>query len=331
MPIKIPQIEIEELKKELKNKKYKKILIQSAEGLIESIPQVMEYIDDNDSYEFFFDGEPCYGACDIPLYYKKLNIDCIIHLGHNDFGFKKKISDFPIIFLPVTIEIDVRRAVSDISKFIPNEWKNIGMATTVQHLKYLQLISELLLENNREKRFFIHQTGQILGCNYSNVRELDDIDGTILIAGGDFHAKQLPIYTKKPVLRYDPFALATKLFGKEYYNKFFAQRYAMITKAKLAKEWGILVSTKVGQLNIGQSNQASLLLKKNNLKSMIITAKNLDPNYLMNFTFVDAWVNTACPRLATDDYSRFNKPIISLEELKIVLGEKNWEEYIEEF
>jgi len=39
---------------------------------------------------------------------------------------------------------------------------------------------------------------------------------------------------------------------------------------------------------------------------------------------VDAFVNTACPRLA-EDFVHFNKPVISIDEFEVVLGEWSWE------
>jgi 2-(3-amino-3-carboxypropyl)histidine synthase len=40
---------------------------------------------------------------------------------------------------------------------------------------------------------------------------------------------------------------------------------------------------------------------------------------------VDAFVNTACPRLA-EDFIHFKKPVISAMEFEVVLGERAWED-----
>ncbi|MCK5310177.1 MAG: diphthamide synthesis protein, partial [Thermoplasmata archaeon] len=42
---------------------------------------------------------------------------------------------------------------------------------------------------------------------------------------------------------------------------------------------------------------------------------------------LDAWISTACPRLAIDDYSTYEKPILTPIELEILLGKRAWEEY----
>ncbi len=46
---------------------------------------------------------------------------------------------------------------------------------------------------------------------------------------------------------------------------------------------------------------------------------------LIDFYPVDAFVNTACPRIAIDDAVRYRKPLITPFELEVALGEKQWE------
>jgi 2-(3-amino-3-carboxypropyl)histidine synthase len=46
----------------------------------------------------------------------------------------------------------------------------------------------------------------------------------------------------------------------------------------------------------------------------------------MEFPTIDAYVNTACPRLSLDDASRFRKPVLTPNEALVVAGELTWEE-----
>ena len=43
---------------------------------------------------------------------------------------------------------------------------------------------------------------------------------------------------------------------------------------------------------------------------------------------VDAFVNTACPRVA-EDFVHFEKPVLSAKEFEVVLGERSWEDIAE--
>jgi 2-(3-amino-3-carboxypropyl)histidine synthase len=43
---------------------------------------------------------------------------------------------------------------------------------------------------------------------------------------------------------------------------------------------------------------------------------------------LDAFVSTACPRLAIDDYLRFRKPMLTPIELEVALGARKWDDYL---
>jgi 2-(3-amino-3-carboxypropyl)histidine synthase len=42
---------------------------------------------------------------------------------------------------------------------------------------------------------------------------------------------------------------------------------------------------------------------------------------------LDAFLVTACPRIAIDDANMYKKPLLTPEELLIVLDTKRWEDY----
>jgi 2-(3-amino-3-carboxypropyl)histidine synthase len=46
----------------------------------------------------------------------------------------------------------------------------------------------------------------------------------------------------------------------------------------------------------------------------------------MEFPSIDAFVNTACPRISLDDAARFRKPILTVNEALVVVGKLSWEE-----
>jgi 2-(3-amino-3-carboxypropyl)histidine synthase len=51
------------------------------------------------------------------------------------------------------------------------------------------------------------------------------------------------------------------------------------------------------------------------------------PEQLLAFK-VDAYVNTACPRITIDDSERFHVPVLTPQEFEIVLGERKWEPFV---
>jgi 2-(3-amino-3-carboxypropyl)histidine synthase len=50
------------------------------------------------------------------------------------------------------------------------------------------------------------------------------------------------------------------------------------------------------------------------------------PEVLMEFPSIEAYVNTACPRISFDDASKFRKPVLTVNEALVVVGELSWEE-----
>ena len=55
-------------------------------------------------------------------------------------------------------------------------------------------------------------------------------------------------------------------------------------------------------------------LEKQGKKAYIFIDDTLKLNDLENYPFINAWVNTACPRIGTDDIMATNKPLINLRE-----------------
>ncbi|MBO7204879.1 MAG: diphthamide synthesis protein, partial [Candidatus Methanomethylophilaceae archaeon] len=43
---------------------------------------------------------------------------------------------------------------------------------------------------------------------------------------------------------------------------------------------------------------------------------------------VDAYVCTACPRIAMDDALRYDRPMLTPPELEVALGIREWDDYV---
>ena len=67
-------------------------------------------------------------------------------------------------------------------------------------------------------------------------------------------------------------------------------------------------------------------LEENGKTASLFAAREISPEVLMEFPTVDAYVNTACPRVSLDDASKFRKPVLTINEALVVVGEVSWEE-----
>ena len=89
------KVVIEDLEKVLKeiieksNKEKIRILIQLPDGLKPFFDKIYFFIKEkfkNVEVWFWFDSN--YGACDYPFYFKELNFDYLIHIGHSDLFYR---------------------------------------------------------------------------------------------------------------------------------------------------------------------------------------------------------------------------------------------------
>ena len=69
-----------------------------------------------------------------------------------------------------------------------------------------------------------------------------------------------------------------------------------------------------------------ILFAQNGKKAFLLAADLLEPGHLLGIE-VEALVNTACPRIAIDDFAMFPKPLLNPTELLIALGEKSLKEF----
>lgn len=288
-----------------------KILLQFPEGLKQkALELARDY--EKQGHEVFLSASPCYGACDLCLDEARwIDADRIIHFGHN--RFLKTDLPVEVEYIEYKIDIDVQKLAAVLPHI--EKYRNIGLATTVQHIHQFEEMKEFLEKNG--KKVFAEkgsrtERGQVLGCDASTIKKVSDrIDAAVFVGSGIFHP--LAIDLDKPVLVYNPYENSVKELGKEI-EKLKARRKGAIAKALTCKKFGILLSTKPGQFSIAQARKAKQELDKRGFESAIIVANELDPMAVGNFRSFECFVNTACPRMA-DDSERFGKPVLTMEML----------------
>ena len=102
------------------------------------------------------------------------------------------------------------------------------------------------------------------------------------------------------------------------------QRFGLIMEIDNAKTFGILIGEKPGQMRRNLAIRMKRVLEKHGRKGYLLALDHVSPD-LIDFYPVDAFVNTACPRIAIDDSVRYDKPLVTPYELEVALGEKKWE------
>ncbi|MCW4020019.1 MAG: diphthamide biosynthesis enzyme Dph2 [Candidatus Bathyarchaeota archaeon] len=320
------------LKEEILKRGAKRVLVQLPEGLKPEGPRLAAVIEQVGATAII-SADPCYGACDLPLYEaESLGADLIVHYGHTELVKNEEIP-VPTIYMEAKANVDVKTAVEKaIEQLEP--WTRIGLATTVQHIHMLSEARKILEEAG--KMVYIggagqtKYSGQVLGCNYSNVKAVSDrVEAFLFVGGGRFHALGLYLATMKPTIVADPFEKRAYSIDADA-QKIVRRRWAEISEAKEARNFGVVIGLKPGQRNIEAALNLKEALEKRGKTAVLLALREITASALLQFPTIDAYVNTACPRIALNESSFFMKPVLTAREANVVLGKVEWEDLLKE-
>ena len=316
--------EEERVKQEITKLGAKRVLLQFPEGLKPESPRLAKIVEANGALPII-SADPCYGACDVAANEaESLGVDLIVHFGHAKLASSK----IPTVYVEARSTAVVKEAVE---KALPllNKYCEIGLATTVQHLDSLKQAKTILVK--AEKKVIVgncgqmNYPGQVTGCNYSNVKSIaDGVDAFLFVGGGIFHALGIALSTSKPTFVADPYD--NRAFSvNDDAQKILKQRWASIKEATKAKSFGILIGSKPGQRHFEQALRIKELAEKKGRIAYLLTAKEIIPESLLEFPSIDAYVNTACPRISLEAPQKFSKPVLTINEFIVAMGEDSWE------
>jgi 2-(3-amino-3-carboxypropyl)histidine synthase len=101
---------------------------------------------------------------------------------------------------------------------------------------------------------------------------------------------------------------------------------AAIEVARNARTVGILVSSKPGQRGFEVAEELERRLEGVGVKAAIIYLDEVRAEHLNNFTEPQAFIVTACPRIALDGVAGVVRPMLTVLEAQVALGDVTWDE-----
>jgi 2-(3-amino-3-carboxypropyl)histidine synthase len=310
---------------EIKRLKARIVALQVPEGLKKRAYQLAEDIENHAGAEVLLVAEPCFGACDVPSSLFEL-VDAVVHVGHSpipSIRFNK-----PVIFVPARSRVPVN---DQLKKAVGLLKEPVGVLATSQHLEELDDVIEGLESMGMKVKISegdsrISHVGEILGCNYTSATSMmGDVGSYLLIGSGTFHGLGVHLATGKKVVVLDPHLDEPREI-EQTKDKILRQRHAAIEKAEKARSFGIIIGEKVGQRRVRRARELRKLLRWKKKDASLILMDKFDPEKLKALGF-DAYVSTACPRIAIDDVAMYETPLLTPHELEIVLGVRKWENY----
>ena len=318
------QLKVENIIEEIKKIDAHTVGLQFPEGLKIYATLVARQIEDETGAEVIISGDPSFGACDVSDASMKDVVDLLVHFGHTPLHLEYEV---PVLFVEAQFQLDVIPAIKEALNLLEN-YKIIGLVTTTQHLHILDEAAYFL---EKEGKTIIMKEGQgtrkaqVLGCNFSAVEELP-VDVFLYVGSGNFHPLGIKLSTNKTVIIADPYRNEARNID-QFADRILRIRFARITKAREAKKFGIIVSSKKGQLRMELAKNLKSMIHKEGKEAYIIFMDHVSPELLIPFMDLDAFLVTACPRIAIDDAQMYKKPLLTPEELLIVLDKKKWEDY----
>lgn len=294
--------------------------LQFPEGFKRQAFAIAQELEDRTSAVIIVSGNPCFGACDVDMSLKD-SVDILFHFGHSELLDGQD----NVVFIETPAKADIGPVLEMAAVELGSG--TVGLVTTVQHVHQLDRARDFIVSKGitcvvgiGDSR--IRYPGQLLGCNFSAAEV--ECDNYLYIGSGKFHPLGVAVAYGRRVLVADPMMNTVEWVDPE---RVLRQRSGIIAKCLDAVSFGIIISTKVGQDRTGLAGQLGELAKAKDREYIIISLDNVTPDALLQFK-VDAFVNTACPRIAIDDGRRFNAPMLTPVEFEIVLGVRDWDELV---
>ena len=303
---------------------YSSVALQLPEGLKIRATEISEYLSDKTGVDTLIVGLPCYGACD--LYDYKGKTDALVHFGHSPIPSQG--DDPNVMYIESRSDVTLDDSVMDSLKDLPDK---IGLLATVQYLGLIPVVKAILEKNGRKVSVGVGDRriaypGQVLGCNCSSAEAvIDDVDAFLFIGEGDFHPLAAAFGVNKDIIVLNPVTKEVRNMA-ETRDRILRKRFAAIQSASNAQSFLVIVCSKVGQNRSSEADRIIEKIRTHGLKAYKAVLEEINPISLMSYR-VDAYVNTACPRVAMDDSAKYDRPMLTIPELDIVLGDREWADY----
>lgn len=303
---------------------FSSVALQLPEGLKIRANEISDYLSEKTGVDILIIGFPCYGACD--LYNYKGKTDALVHFGHSPIPSQG--DDPNVLYIESRSDASLDDSVIDSLKDLP---ERVGLLATIQYLDLIPRMKDILEGSGRrvsvgrgDKR--IAYPGQVLGCNCSSAESvIDEVDAFLFLGEGDFHPLAAAFGVKKDIIVLNPVTGEVRNMS-ETRDRILRKRFAAIQSASSAQSFLVIICSKVGQDRTAEAERAVERIRSHGLKAYKAVMEEITPMSLAAYR-VDAYVNTACPRVAMDDSAKYDRPMLTLSELEIVLGEKQWADY----
>ncbi|HUH99672.1 MAG TPA: diphthamide biosynthesis enzyme Dph2 [Nitrososphaerales archaeon] len=297
-----------------------RVILNAPGGLLRQTMELMRVVELKYGVQCILVGDSCFGICDtVDKEVEKLGASLALHIGHN--ASVQEVGEYTyLVDAKDDIKFDsvVQRSIPLLSKY-----KRIGLATFSQHLHELGPVKKQFEDAGFEvllgRKNNLLLGSQTFGCDFSTIFEnTERVDAFCYLGQSEFHAVGVAVATGKPTFLLDPYLEEMRDMREEAEER---QKRAILAvyKALDAKVFGVVTGLKEGQMMVGRSKWITKRLQANGRRVVQLAMREVTPDRLAPYTNIEAFVQTACPRISIDGFT-FNKPVLSIPQADALVG-----------
>jgi 2-(3-amino-3-carboxypropyl)histidine synthase len=308
------RIDQEKIFKLIDERRPKGIVVNAPGGLIRQTRDIIENIEAKYGIPCFLIGDSCFGICDtVDGEVEKLDADLALHIGHN------AVVDTVGEYTHLIDAVDDVKFDSVIDKSIPllKQYKRLGLATFSQHLHELEPAKQRLeaagFEVELGKQNNLLFASQTFGCDFSTIYEMSkEVDAICYLGESEFHAVGVALATGKPTYVFDPYLEEIRDMEEEAAIRK-KRSILSVYKALDANVFGVVTGLKEGQKMLPRTRWITKRLEQQGRKVVQLAMRDITPDALAPYRDIQAFVQTACPRISIDGFT-FDRPVLSIPE-----------------
>ncbi len=319
------ELEVGRLLERLASAGASRVLLQLPEGLKRYYPAVADYIGARTGVEVRLDAGPVYGSC-LAAHERPGGYDLVVHVGHDPYPLYAP-RGAKVVYLDLEyVGVDPEEFSGRVEEYLRVAGtRRVAIVTTNQHKRLSGFLRERLETGGFGVAF---GPAVVFGCYVPPELATAGAEAVVVVAGGLFHAIGVGMLVGRTlVVRADPYTRTVGDASREV-SRFVAVRLRRMLDALSARSWGIIVGT-AGQYRPSVVERLVRVLRERGHRYYLYDAPLLDVEVLRNADSpeVEAYVVTSCPRVAVDDLSEFEKPVLTPSEALVVLERGSVDEY----